>query len=62
MKELNVREAIALTRYTRQQIYNLIVDGRIVARKVGHEYRIDRDSLVTYSVGRGGRGRTPNKA
>jgi excisionase family DNA binding protein len=57
MKEISVREAVTTTGYTRQQVYNLIVNGRILARKVGHEYRIDRRSLADYTQRRGGRGR-----
>lgn len=46
--EINVREAIRLTGYSRQQIYNLLIDGRVPARKDGHEYRVDRRSLLEY--------------
>lgn len=52
MKEVNVREAVTLTGYTRQQIYNLVVNGRVPARKEGHEYRLDRAALVKYARGR----------
>jgi len=46
--EISVREAVKLTGYSRQQIYNLIVAERIPARKEGHEYRIDRRALLDY--------------
>jgi excisionase family DNA binding protein len=46
--EITVREALKLTGYSRQQIYNLIVADRIKARKEGHEYRVDRRSLLDY--------------
>lgn len=48
MKELTVREAVSLSRLTRQQVYNLVVNGRVLARKDGSEYRIDRGSLLRY--------------
>jgi excisionase family DNA binding protein len=46
--EISVREGIRLTGYSRQQIYNLIVNGRIPARKDGHEYRLDRQALLAH--------------
>jgi len=46
--EISVREAIKLTGYHRQQIYNLIVNGQVAARKEGHEYRLDRRALLDY--------------
>jgi excisionase family DNA binding protein len=46
--EISVREAVKLTGYSRQQIYNLIVGERIPARREGHEYRIDRPALLHY--------------
>ncbi len=47
--EITVREALALTRYVRQQIYNLVADGRVQARKEGHELRLDRSALLAYA-------------
>lgn len=46
--EISVREAVRLTGYSRQQLYNLIVSGRIPARREGHEYRVDRPALLDY--------------
>jgi excisionase family DNA binding protein len=46
--EVTVREAIRITGYSRQQIYNIIVNGRVPARREGHEYRIDRRALLAY--------------
>jgi excisionase family DNA binding protein len=46
--EISVREAIQLTGYSRQQIYNLLIGGRVPARKDGHEYRIDRRALLEH--------------
>jgi excisionase family DNA binding protein len=46
--EVSVREAVKLTGYSRQQLYNLIIAERIPARREGHEYRIDRLALLDY--------------
>lgn len=46
--EISVREAMKLTGYSRQQLYNLIVAERVPARKDGHEYRINRHALLEY--------------
>ncbi len=50
--ELTVREAVELTGFTRQWVYNLIVNGRIPVRRVpgfgGGEYRLDRRALLDY--------------
>ena len=46
--EISVREAINLTGYSRQQIYNIIVAGRAQARKFGHLYLINRRSFLNY--------------
>jgi hypothetical protein len=51
--EISVREAIRPTGYSRQQIYNTIVAGRVGARKVEREYRIDRRALLDYHKSRG---------
>ena len=45
---VTVLEAVRLTRYTRQTIYNLIFHGRVPARKVGRAYLIDRRALLAY--------------
>ena len=56
-REISVREAIKLTGYSRQQLYNLIVAERIPARKEGHEYRLDRSALLKHrKQARGKRG------
>lgn len=46
--EMTVNEAVSLSTLTRQQIYNLIINGRIVAKKFGHVWVIDRRSVVEY--------------
>ena len=46
--EISVREAVKLTGYSRQQLYNLIIAERIPARRECHEYRIDRPALLDY--------------
>ena len=47
-QEISVREAIKLTGYSRQQIYNLIIQDRVPSRREGFEYRIDRAALIEY--------------
>ncbi len=47
-REITVREAMALSGYSRQQVYNIVVNGRVAARKEGHEYRLDRRALERY--------------
>jgi excisionase family DNA binding protein len=46
--ECTVREAVETSGLSRQQVYNLLVNGRIAARKFGHVYIIDRKSLLDY--------------
>jgi hypothetical protein len=46
--EITVREALQLTGYTRQQVYNLLVAKRVQSRKLGHQYFINRRSLLNY--------------
>jgi excisionase family DNA binding protein len=53
--DISVRDALRITQTTRQQIYNLIVNGAIKAVKVGRVYRIDRASVVAYSKRRNGK-------
>jgi hypothetical protein len=48
MSELSVRGAVRLTGYTRQQIYNLIVNCKIRAKKRERQYQINRRSLLAY--------------
>ena len=45
---ITVREAVALSGLTRQQVYNLLINGRVAAEKFGHVYRVDRRSLLEY--------------
>jgi excisionase family DNA binding protein len=53
--DINVREALHITGTTRQQIYNLIINGAIKAVKVGRVYMIDRASVVAYTKRRNGK-------
>lgn len=46
--EITVNDALYLTGYTRQQIYNILVARRVQARKIGHQYFINRQSLLDY--------------
>ena len=48
-QEVSVREAIRLTGYSRQQIYNILINGSVPSRKDGHEYRIVRKALLDYA-------------
>jgi hypothetical protein len=55
-REVSVREAVLLTGYTRTNIYNLIVNQRVAARKVkrsGHtgpaNWLLNREELLAYS-------------
>ncbi len=48
--EMTVRECVALSGLTRAQIYNLIVNGRIVVQKFGHVYVVNRKSMVDYVI------------
>jgi hypothetical protein len=50
-EEITVTESVNLTGYSRQHIYNLVFQRRVVARKRGWEYWIDRDSLLDYLRG-----------
>jgi hypothetical protein len=50
--EISVTEAVRLTGYSRQQIYNLVRDGIVASRKFGWEIWIDRSSLLAYCVKR----------
>lgn len=45
---ISVREAIRISGYTRQHIYNLIVQLQVAAQKAGREYRVSRSSLLKY--------------
>lgn len=47
-QEITVNDAMRLTGYTRQQIYNILVAGRVEAHKFGHIYVINRRSLLEY--------------
>jgi excisionase family DNA binding protein len=49
-QEITVREAVQLTGFSRQHIYNLIINGRLAARKLGHEYRLDPKVLAEYQT------------
>jgi excisionase family DNA binding protein len=53
--DISVREALHITGTTRQQVYNLIVNGAIKAVKVGRVYVIDRASVVAYTKRRNGK-------
>jgi excisionase family DNA binding protein len=46
--EVTVRQAAQLTGYSRQQIYNLVQDGKVRSRKPGWELWVDRKSLLAY--------------
>lgn len=46
--DMTVREAVTLSGLSRQQIYNLLVNGRVAAEKFGHVYVIDRRSMLDY--------------
>jgi excisionase family DNA binding protein len=50
--EISVTEAVKLTGYSRQTIYNLVRDGIVAARKHGWEIWIDRRSLLAYCAKR----------
>jgi excisionase family DNA binding protein len=45
---VTVREAVRLAQVTRQQVYNLIVNGSIETEKVNGKYMIVRKSLDQY--------------
>ncbi|HTB93153.1 MAG TPA: hypothetical protein VK728_10005 [Candidatus Sulfotelmatobacter sp.] len=47
-QEITVNDALRLTGYTRQQVYNILVARRVEARKLGHQYLINRRSLLEY--------------
>ncbi len=47
--EISVREALTLVRYSRQQIYNLVTDLVVPARREGHELRLDRSALLVHA-------------
>ena len=46
--KITVKEAVKLTGYTRQQVYNLIADGRVKATKRAWEYLVSLKSLTDY--------------
>jgi hypothetical protein len=60
--EITVNEALQLTGYTRQQVYNILVAKRVQARKLGHQYLIDRRSFLNYvKTNRGPKTPTPKE-
>lgn len=50
---ITVNEAMELSGYTRQQMYNLIRGGRVRAERRGWEYWVDRRSLEAYCRAQG---------
>ena len=54
--EISVREAVKITGYSRQKLYNLIIAERIPARREGHEYTFNRPALLDYRQ-KSGRGK-----
>ena len=52
-REISVTEAVKLSGFSRQQLYNLVRDGIVDARKHGWEYWINRRSLEAYCRSRG---------
>ena len=49
---VSVREAVRIAGVTRQQIYNVIINGAISAMKINGRYVISRESLDAYITGR----------
>jgi hypothetical protein len=49
---VSVREALQLADVTRQQIYNVIINGAVSAVKINGRYVISRESLDAYISGR----------
>ena len=48
--EITIKEAVKLTGYSRQQLYNVVSDGKVKSRKPGRwEILIDRASLLAYA-------------
>jgi len=46
--ELTIKQAAQLSGYSRQQLYSLVWDGKIGARKLGFQIFISRKSLLAY--------------
>jgi len=44
---LNVEETAELLRVSNQTIYNMIKDGRLVATKVGREWRFSKEKVIS---------------
>lgn len=55
--EIDIREAVRLSGYSRIHVYNLIFEGKVRARKDTSRsspiYFIERDSLLSYLESRG---------
>jgi excisionase family DNA binding protein len=49
---VSVREAVQRAGVTRQQIYNVIINGAVSAVKINGRYVISRESLDAYISGR----------
>lgn len=60
-QEILVNDAVKLTGYTRTHIYGLITAGDVEARKLGHQYLINRKSLLAYVKSAGRQLPTTNK-
>ena len=46
MKTMTVREAVKALGYSRQYVYNLLVEEKLPARKVGREWQISAEAVL----------------
>lgn len=60
-QETLINDAMKLRGYTRSQLYNILVAGRVESRKLGHQYLINRKSLLDYVKNSGGPKTPANK-